>query len=56
MHVGVTSIAKRDQILGYILAGVAAELFVVNLKVRHRAARLAFPPIASEHLMTKLFI
>jgi hypothetical protein len=47
MHVGVTRIAERDQILGYILAGVAAELFVVNLKVRHRAARLASPAIST---------
>jgi len=40
MHSGVACRAKRNQVLLRIIAGLAAKLFVVNLKVGHRAATL----------------
>jgi len=40
MHSGVACRAKRNQVLLRTIAGLAAKLFVVNLKVGHRAATL----------------
>jgi hypothetical protein len=42
----MASHAKRYQILRRIIAGMASELFVVNLKVRPSTAGLASPTIA----------
>jgi hypothetical protein len=42
----MASHAKRYQILRRIIAGMASELFVVNLKVRPSTAGLALPTIA----------
>jgi hypothetical protein len=43
---GVARTAKRNQVFFRISAGLAAELLVVNLKIRHAAAGLASPNIA----------
>jgi len=47
----VASDAKRDQVLFGIVAGMAAKLFVMDLQVRHRAARLTPPGIAAQDLL-----
>lgn len=56
MHGGVAFRAKRNQVLLRILAGLATEFFVVDLKIGHCAARLASPAIATEHLIAQLFV
>jgi hypothetical protein len=53
---GVACSAERNEVLARIIAGSAAKPFVMNLKVGHRAARLASPPVAAEHLVAKLLI
>ena len=35
---------------------MAAKLFVVNLKIVHRAARLASPTVPEEHLVAELVV
>jgi hypothetical protein len=56
MHCSVTCRTKRNQVLLRIVAGLAAKFFVMNLEIRHRAARLASPAVATEHLVAKLFV
>jgi hypothetical protein len=56
MHGGVACSTEGNQILARIIAGVAAKFLVVNLKVGHRAARLASPTIPSEHLVSEVFV
>jgi hypothetical protein len=56
MHGGMAFAAQRDQVLLRIVARMAAKLLVVNLKIGHRAARLAFPAIPAEHLGAKLLV
>ena len=46
----VASGAKRNQVLFGMVAGMAAKLFVMDLQVRHRAARLTPPAIATQNL------
>jgi hypothetical protein len=48
--------AESNQIFLGIVPGLAAKLFVVNLKIRYRAARLASPTIPAEHLVAKLVV
>lgn len=48
--------AEGDQVCFRILAGVATKLFVVNLKIRHRTARLTPPAIATQHLLPQTFV
>jgi hypothetical protein len=48
--------AKCDQIFFAIVAGVAAELFVMNFQVGHRSAELASPAIAAQHLVPELLV
>jgi hypothetical protein len=48
---GVAHSAKCYQIVLGIVAGVAAELFVVDLKIRHRAAQLTSPAITTQDLL-----
>jgi hypothetical protein len=47
MQAGVADSTKGDQVLLGIIAGLTAEFLVVNLKIRHSAARLASPPVAA---------
>jgi hypothetical protein len=43
--------AECDQVLIGVVAGVAAELFVMDFQVRHRSAGLAPPAIAPQNLL-----
>jgi len=56
MHAGVACRTERNQVLGLVFARVAAESFMVNLKIRHRAASLASPAIPAEYLVAELFV
>jgi hypothetical protein len=56
MYGGVSRIAQRDQVLLGVIAGLAPELAVVDLKVGHRAARLASPAVAIEHLVAETVV
>jgi hypothetical protein len=47
MHASMAPRAERDEVLLGVVARLAAKLFVVDLQVRHRAARLT--PPASHH-------
>jgi hypothetical protein len=47
VHARVARVTEGNQILARIITGVAAKLFVVNLKVGHCAARLASPTVAA---------
>jgi len=51
MHSGVAYRAQRDQVFFCVASRMAAELSVVHLKVRHRAARLT-PPEAVLSVIT----
>jgi hypothetical protein len=53
MQARVTSATERDEVLFGIVTGMAPEFCVVNFKVGHLAACLAFPAIPSEHLVAK---
>ena len=44
---------EGDQIVLTILAGVAAEFFMVNFKVCHRTAELAAPAVSPQYLLAK---
>jgi len=44
--------AERDEVLFRVVARVATKLFVMDFQVRHRAARLTPPAIATQHLLT----
>jgi hypothetical protein len=48
--------ADCDQIFLGIVPGLAARLFVVDVEVGHRSARLASPTVAAEHLVAKLVV
>ena len=51
MSSGVTLATERDEIQLGIFARMAAKFLVVNLQVRHRAARLTPPAITMQHLL-----
>jgi hypothetical protein len=51
MHAGMACAVKRNQVLLRVVAGVAAELLVVDPKIRHRAAQLTPPAIAMQDLL-----
>ena len=52
----VTTIAKRNEVLFRVVTRVTAELLVVNLKLLHRSAGLAPPPIPLKDLVAQLLI
>ena len=56
MSGSVTVRAKRNEILFRIISQLAARADVVDLKIPRRAAILAAPPIAREHLAGELAI
>lgn len=56
MYAGVASRAQRNQVRLGVIAGLAAEVFMVNLKVGHRAARLASPTISAKDPVAQSFI
>jgi hypothetical protein len=48
--------AERDQVVFGIVAGLAAKLLVVNLKIGHRAASLTPPAVPAQDSLTKFFV
>ena len=56
MECGVARSAKRNQVLLRIVAGVAAEFFVVDFKVGLRATQLTSETVATQHLVAELFV
>jgi hypothetical protein len=56
MNAGVTLGTERDEIQLGIFARVAAKFLMVNLQVRHRAARLTPPSIATQDLLAQSFV
>ena len=48
--------AQRDQVFFGVVAGVAAEFSVVHLKIRHRAAQLTPPAVATQDLLAQTFV
>ena len=52
----VTFGAQGDQVFFGIVAGVAAELLMMNFEVRHCAAVLTSPVVPLEDLMVKVFV
>jgi hypothetical protein len=53
MSAGVTLATEGDEIQLGIFARMAAKFLVVNLQVRHRAARLTPPAITMQHLLSQ---
>jgi len=51
MGTGVADCAKRDQVRCGVIPLATPKLFVVDFKVRHPAARLAPPAIATQDLL-----
>jgi hypothetical protein len=49
MHASMALRAERDKILFGVVAGMTPKLFVVDLQVRHGAARLTPPAIATQN-------
>jgi hypothetical protein len=47
VQVGMTNSTKGDQVLLGVITGMAAELLVVNLKIRHGSATLASPTVTA---------
>jgi hypothetical protein len=56
MHAGMAPGAHCDQVLLGVVARMAAKLFVVDLQVRHRAARLTPPAVAPQNLLPQSFV
>ena len=56
MDAGMALRAERDKVLFGVVARVAAKLFVVDLQVRRRAARLTPPAIAMQDLLPQTFV
>ncbi len=50
------SLQQCDQVFLRIFARVAREIFMVDLKVGHRAARFASTSISTEDLVAQLFV
>jgi hypothetical protein len=51
MDAGMAPCTERNQVLFGVVARVAAKLFVVDFQVRHCAARLTPPAIATQDLL-----
>src|ERR1019366_9070389 len=56
MQGGMTCNADCNEILLGIVAGVATKLFVVNFQVRHGAARLTPPVVATQDLLPQSLV
>src|ERR1017187_9647418 len=48
--------AERDEVFFGIVARLATKLFVMDFQVRHRAARLTSPAIATQHLLPQTLV
>jgi hypothetical protein len=47
---------EGDEVLLGIVATVVAKLFVVDLQIRHRTARLTSPCIAMQNLLPQILV
>ena len=56
MYVAVTGRAQRNQVVLGIVPGSAAELFVMNLKIRKAAAGLTSPSVPLQDFSTELLV
>ena len=56
MHSGMACRTKCNQILLRIVAGLAAEFFVMDFKIGHCATRLASPAVAMQHLVAQIVV
>jgi hypothetical protein len=56
MHSGVACRTERNQVLLRVVAGVAAEFFVVDFEVGLRATQLTSETVAKRHLVAELFV
>jgi hypothetical protein len=56
MHASVAFGTKCYQILLRIIAGLAAEFFVMEFKIGRCATRLASPAVATQHLLAQIVI
>jgi hypothetical protein len=56
MYSGMAVRAQGDQVRFGILAGMTSKMFVVNFQVRHRAAKLTSPAIATQNLLPQYFV
>lgn len=52
MQQAVARIAKGNEVLLSILARLTSKLLMVNLEIRHRAASLTTPAVATQHLLS----
>ena len=52
----VAVVAERNEVFFGVVAGVAAELLMMNFEVRHCAAVLTSPVVPLEDLMVKVFV
>ena len=52
----MTGRAKSDQIFCRIISRMATVFFVVDLKIRHAAARLASPTIPAEDQFAEMIV
>ena len=53
MRTRVACETECDQVFLGVLAGLAAELFVMDFQIGHGAARLTSPAVATQHLSPK---
>ena len=56
MHASVAFGTECYQILLRIIAGLAAEFFVMDFKIGHCATRLASPAVATQHLVAQTVV
>jgi hypothetical protein len=56
MHDVMAGSTQRDQIFFGIVARLATKFFVMNLEVGPGAARLAPPPVATQHLLAEMVV
>ena len=56
MYTRVARGTKCDQVLFGVAAGMAAKLPVMDLQVRHPAARLTAPAVPTQNLLTQLLV
>ena len=56
MESSVARSTKHYEVLLGVVSGLAAELFVVDFQVRHRATRLTAPAIAAQNLLPQCFV
>jgi hypothetical protein len=56
VFVGMALSAEGNQVLFCVIAGMAAEFFVMHFELRHCAAVLTPPAIAAQHLIVKFLV